>query len=189
VKLLNRIRAYTFPELLMGLGVTSITLSGLVVGSLTLQRGFVSTEFHVTAQEDQMRVIDFIARDLRRATTATAINNNRRLDLTLPDQTDPLNSLLVRTPIYLDGVIRYGATPISVSYFIEGQDFIRVRGGQRTVLSRQIEEFFAGEVEPGVFEFHMTFTPIYTRTRSLMKQAASRLTTRVCLRNAGRKVQ
>ena len=54
---------------------------------------------------DQMRVDDYITRDLRRATGATTENAGRKLVLTLPDQRDPATNTL-RVPVVTDGVVR-----------------------------------------------------------------------------------
>ena len=61
--------AYTLIEMLMASAITSILLSALVAGSIALQRSFAATLDYAIGQNDQMRIMDYLNVDLRRALT------------------------------------------------------------------------------------------------------------------------
>ena len=58
-------------EMLMAMGVSGLVLSGLMGGSVALQRSFAATVDFATGQNDQMRISDYLAMDMRRASTVT----------------------------------------------------------------------------------------------------------------------
>lgn len=174
---------FTLVEVLIAAGITSTIALGLLTASVTIQRSFSATTFHATAQGDQLRVIDFLTRDLRRASAAVATNQGRKLTLSMPDDIDPA-SRRVRTPtIRTDGRVLYGGTPREVSYFIEGADFIREENGADAVISSTIEEFFAELRGSSIVSFSLAFSPHYSGRRSAATTAATTLRSTVFLRN------
>jgi len=69
VKLASRSRliGYTVVELLMATGVSGLVLGGLVLGSVALQRSSAANLDYAIAQNDQSRISDYLAVDMRRA--------------------------------------------------------------------------------------------------------------------------
>jgi hypothetical protein len=80
----RRLAGYTLIEMLMAAAVRGIVLAVLVAGSVALQRSFAATLDYATGQNDQMRIMDYLAVDLRRALTITPDGANG-VTLTLPD--------------------------------------------------------------------------------------------------------
>src|SRR5512140_1385223 len=80
----------TLVETLVATAASTAMLAGLMTAAVALQRGFSAVDHQVTSQEDQMRVIDYITRDLQRASTTQVTNSGRMLTLTVPDQNDAL---------------------------------------------------------------------------------------------------
>lgn len=58
---------FTLTELMVASGVSALILMALVLGSIALQRSFAATDQYGTAQDSQLRVMDYLTRDLRRA--------------------------------------------------------------------------------------------------------------------------
>lgn len=80
----NRRLAYTMVELLMAMGVSGLVLTALAAASVALQRSFAATVDYATAQNDQMRISDYLSVDLRRASTVTP-DSSGGVTLTLPN--------------------------------------------------------------------------------------------------------
>lgn len=181
-------------EVIVTSAVSTAMLAALMAAAVGLQRGYTAISHQVTTQEDQMRAIDFITRDLQRASTVKWSNTGRMLTVTVPEQNKPvvlplndlgLTAVPLKPPTLVDGVISYGGTPISISYYIEGRDFVRLEGTVRTSISSTIEEFI-GSTSGSMATFQLAFTPKFSKGDPAVARAATRITTAVFLRNVNR---
>ncbi len=68
---LRRLAGFTLVEVLMATGASSIVLAGLVAGSVALQRSWMAVTDYANAENDQMRISDYLSVDMRRAVTVT----------------------------------------------------------------------------------------------------------------------
>jgi len=60
--------AFTLAELLVSLAASVFVIGGLLSAVISLQRTLVRNERNVAVREDQRRVLDYLAREMRRAT-------------------------------------------------------------------------------------------------------------------------
>jgi Tfp pilus assembly protein PilW len=183
------IAGFTMTELVVACGLSSALLAGLMTGGLALQRGYAAAQHQILCQEDQMRVIDYITRDLRRASSVTISNQNRMVAMTLPDQLDLAKSDL-RLPSIIAGVVQYGNTPATVSYYVSGTAFVRKENGVETSLSTNrfgLEDFFVDNDTPGatpaLIRFTVSFVQKFSRSGGVDSRAATRCSSVVRLRN------
>jgi hypothetical protein len=58
---------FTVAEMAVAAGIGTAILAGLTTASIALQRSFVAIEDYAKGQNDQMRISDYLALDLRRA--------------------------------------------------------------------------------------------------------------------------
>src|SRR5678815_4940017 len=63
----NSVGGFSLAELLVSLGVTSLVMSALMVAVVSLGKSFKATELYSKSNSAQIRLIDAIAMDLRRA--------------------------------------------------------------------------------------------------------------------------
>ena len=63
----NSVGGFSLAELLVSLGVTSLVMSALMVGVVSLGKSFRATELYSKSNSAQIRLIDAMAMDLRRA--------------------------------------------------------------------------------------------------------------------------
>jgi Tfp pilus assembly protein PilW len=180
---------FTMTELLVACGLSSLLLAGMMTGALALQRGYSSAQHQILCQEDQMRVMDYLTRDLRRATSVTISNQNRMLAMTLPDQVDLAASAL-RLPSIVGGAVQYGNTPAAVSYYVSGTAFVRKENGVATNLSTNrfgLEGFSVVDEAPGsapaLLRFTVSFVQKFSRAGGADALAATRCSSVVRLRN------
>src|SRR6266446_5872116 len=64
-------RAFTLVEMMLSVGCGSLILAAVVTAGVCLQRSFAAVEGYSTAESDQLRVLDYIAMDCRRAISGT----------------------------------------------------------------------------------------------------------------------
>ena len=82
---------FTLGELMMSLAIGSVVCATTMTGVVFLQKSYAATEQYATSMADQMRVLDYLALDMRRASTVKIDSDT--LALTLPgyftyDKTD-----------------------------------------------------------------------------------------------------
>ena len=111
-------------ELMVSLAVGSMILAAVASGTIAMQKLFVATDQYYMATSDQMRVLDFIALDMRRAVRGSVSNSAQTLTLTLPDYVDyTRNPPVPRSPsVSATGKVIYGASASqpTVIYAISG---------------------------------------------------------------------
>lgn len=174
--------AFTLVELLVGAGIAVTIFGSLLVASITLQRGFSAAADQSGAQRDQMRVVDYITRDLRRATAVTVTNNGSKLTVSIPDHHDPSGSGISVPTISAEGLVAYGNPPRTVSYFVEGATFLRIEEGVEKVIANTVEQFQVVQSSPSVVTFSIGFSPHFSWRRA--GSAPATLSSTVFLRNA-----
>ena len=130
--------AFTLVEVMIGAAVASSVLAALAIGSITLQRTFAAVEGFGTAQSDQMRTLDYITRDVRRAKSLTITTSPTVLTLTVPNYIDSSTGLPL-TPSLSGGVISYGTT--TITYSLSGSNLVRDQSGNRLVVARTVTAF------------------------------------------------
>ncbi|MDQ3624069.1 MAG: prepilin-type N-terminal cleavage/methylation domain-containing protein [Verrucomicrobiota bacterium] len=133
---------FTLVELMMTISIFSVMAGGLLVGSIVIQKSFSASRYHVVAQAQQMRLMDWIALDLRRALSVTPTADS--LTLTIPDYyvTDPsTGEQTPREPAMKSGLASYGGDPITVRYFKGGDTIYRQEGISETALATDVENF------------------------------------------------
>ena len=172
---------FTLVEVMVSACVAGVILGGLVLGTVALQTVVSAADEYTRASADQLRVLDYVARDVRRATTVTTSADGKTLTVTLPDYVDmTVNTSgnppgLQRIPLITPGSqtpVQYGVgpsyTPITVSYFMTGQSVIRQTGGTQSVISNDPENFQfscspAGATNPTQVTTSLSFTPRFSR--------------------------
>lgn len=103
--------AFSMVELMVSLAVGSLILAAVASGTIAMQKLFVATDQYYMATSDQMRVLDFIALDMRRAVSGSVSNGAQTLALTIPDYVDyTQNPPAARSPsVSATGKVTYGA--------------------------------------------------------------------------------
>lgn len=121
---------FTLIELMTSLGVGSFILAAVVAAGVSLQRSYAAFEGYSTVESDQLRVLDYIAMDCRRATaasagTATVSNGSEnitvnQLVLTLPTFYSAVdNTAVPNRPVLGPSGISYGSGSVTVKYYVK----------------------------------------------------------------------
>jgi type II secretory pathway pseudopilin PulG len=146
----RRLAAFTFVELLVGMGVCGMFAAGLLVVWSSLSFAALNTTSFSSLQNDHMRVLDYMKRDIRRATKvellegATLVTSTgifvSQLRLTIPDyyadtaeEDASFASKTGNTPVVTNSAVTYG-TPFTVRYYtLAGAGIRRESGISRTL--------------------------------------------------------
>ena len=121
---------FTMLEMVTSLGCGSFILAAVVAAGVSLQKSYTAFEGYSSVEGDQLRVLDYIAMDCRRATVAsvgtiTVSNGSEnivesQLVLTLPRYYSAINSTAVPNTPVLDtnGVTYGGGATVTIKYYI-----------------------------------------------------------------------
>ena len=143
----------------MALAVFGIFSTVLLTSWTGLQTDAMNTTSYSIRQNEQMRVMDYIKRDIRRASaisilnsgvTVTGANNyGTVLQLTLPgyysdtrSEDDAHGTRVANSPTYTAKVVAYG-TPLTVQYYSFNGALLRSEGGVLRTLAPATGNFAA----------------------------------------------
>ena len=113
--------AFTLVEMMVAVAAGSLMLGAVLAAGVALQRSFAAVEGYSIAEGDQLRVLDYIAMDCRRALTASVANNT--LTLTVPVYYDSTSVPI--TPTLTNGAVSYGTGTVTITYSQSGSNFNR----------------------------------------------------------------
>jgi prepilin-type N-terminal cleavage/methylation domain-containing protein len=186
------ISGMTLAEMMVASAILGAVSAALLVGISTLQRTFVASEYHVTSQIEQARILDYIGRDVRRATSISSNSTTQQLNLTIPDyyQSGPKTSYTVndlpRDPVRVGNTVQYTPTDIPVSYYKRGSTIYRNINGTEVPLVTDVQDFQLNFPGTGTREvdIQVTFAPRYSfRSGNAAMQNGTLVESRVLLRN------
>jgi hypothetical protein len=190
----------TVVELLMASAVTSVLTAAMFVGSITLQKSFRASQHYAQSQSSQLRLLDYVSLDLRRALTVQ-VPQRDRIELTIPNFYNADGS--VRDPEIARGSdgwmgIKYGAAPVNVAYYVEraadgvSGSLVREEAGVKTTIATDVRDFLPdferstdlADKSEQVFKVSVTFAPKFRWDGDGSSvRNGTRISTRVLLRN------
>lgn len=194
------LRAMTIPEVMVAAAILSMVMAALVVGVSTLQRTFRASQYHSKSQIEQARLLDYVARDLRRALTVSTdtFEGSSRIKITIPDYYDekgtPDDTLddTLNQPRIVGRTIEYGTAPIPVTFYKSGSTIFRSYKGRITPIVSDVSDFNMTFVDAGqqTVDVSVTFIPRYhfSGLSESDARASTRATMNIFLRNKRRQV-
>jgi len=172
---------FTLVETTVGLGISSIVFAAAIAASVGLQKSFNAIDNYFATHMQQIRIIDYLNRDVKRALVVTTSVDLQSVTMTLPNYTinagDPeavANPSLIGTPrtptiTYSRSgpQVNYGATTSSVVYAINGQSILRTENGVVTTIASSTDQLVpvTTDVDLANTEYtstSVTFLPIFT---------------------------
>jgi Tfp pilus assembly protein PilW len=193
MKITSKLRSgFTLVEIIMSMGCGSLLLAAVITAGISLQRSFAAVEGYSVAEGDQLRVLDYIALDCRRALTAAVANNT--LTLTVPVYYDASSNAV--TPTLTSGSISYGTGSVTVSYFQSGSNFNRevviknaagtVTSDTTTAIAKNVSTFTVSPQDlTSSVTCSVTFSPSFTYLPGPGPIAGTTVYSNTFLRNAG----
>jgi Tfp pilus assembly protein PilW len=193
----NKTRAaFTLVEMMMSVGCGSLILAAVVSAGVAMQRSFAAVEGYSMSEGDQLRVLDYIAMDCRRATAASVSGNV--LSLTLPVYYNAGSSNTPYAPTLTSGALSYGSGSVTINYQQSGSNFTRevvltnssgtVTSDTTSNIAKNVSTFTVTPLDQGAtngtVSCSITFSPTFTHTPGPGPVAGTTVYMKTFLRNA-----
>ena len=135
---------FTLAEILTAMAIAVVIFAAIITASLAMQKSFNAVDHYFATHIQQVRIIDYLNRDVKRALICTTSANQQTVTLTIPkyiiqsgDAEAVSNPSLVgamRNPTIsttTSGVqVNYGTTTSTVVYSINGASILRTEDGR-----------------------------------------------------------
>ncbi len=214
MKLTNerRQQGFTLVEIMVGIGLGTIVLGAIITASLSLSRSFAAVDNFFSTHLQQVRIIDYLNRDVKRSTIAEISANAQTIYCWVPkyviepgdtDATpDTINTR--RTPTitktgygyqvdYYPGTVQNGPGGTStnnsaVVYSINGQSILRTEDGVVTTIASSTDQLVdqvtdVNLASSGYLSTVVSFLPIFTSNGAAMERAGTTVYSTAYLRN------
>lgn len=201
----QRIAGFTLGEMLIGLSISSIILAATLSSGIALQKSFNAVDNYFTTHMQQIRIIDYLNRDVKRGLIVTTSLDLKTVTVTMPNYIiqagDPEaigNPSLIGTPrtptiTYTSSgpQVNYTATPSTVVYSISGTSIVRMENGVVTTIASSTDQLVpkTTDVELANTEYANTsvsFMPIFTSAGSVAERTGTTVYSTAYLRNKRR---
>ena len=196
---------FTLSELLVTLSLSSIVLGAAVTCGISLQKSFNATDNYLATHIQQVRIIDYLNRDVKRGLIVTTSVDLQSVTMTLPnyliqagDSEALVNSSLIGTPrtptisYTSSGMqVNYGNSNTSVAYSINGNSIVRIENGVVTTIASSTDQLVPSttDVELTNTEYSstsVTFMPIFNLAGNPADRTGTTLYATAYLRNKRR---
>jgi prepilin-type N-terminal cleavage/methylation domain-containing protein len=200
-----KIAGFTLSEMLVSLSLSSIVLAAAITSGISLQKSFRAVDSYFTTHMQQIRIIDYLNRDVKRGLIVTTSVDLQSVTMNLPNYIiqsgDPEavgNPSLVgtpRTPTISYGSsgwqVNYSPTTTVVVYSINGSSIMRVENGVVTTIASSTDQLVPSttDVELANTEYaktSVTFAPIFSSNGSTASRTGTSLYATAYLRNKRR---
>jgi type II secretory pathway component PulJ len=192
--------AFTLIEMMVAMATASAILGVTVTSSIALQRSFNSTDNYLATETQQIRIVDFLARDVRRGLSVISSVDQQTVQLQIPKYIiqagDPeaiLNPSLIGTPrspsraiVSRDYNINYGAQPSSVEYKVNGASIERWEDGVKTTIASSTDNLLPQTIDTELANTEYTSTSITFKPISVADRSGTIVYTTAYLRNRRR---
>lgn len=197
--------AFTIAEMAVALATSSVVLGATLTSSTSLQKSFNAIDTYFGTHMQQIRIVDYLSRDVKRGLIVTTSADLQTVTVTIPNYiiqaTDPegiANPALVGTPrtptmVYTPSgwQVNYGNTTSTVVYSINGTSILRTENGAVTTIASSTDQLVpqTTDVELANTEYtqtSITFQPIFTSGSSVASRSGTTVYSTAYLRNKRR---
>ena len=197
--------AFTLPEMMVALATSGVVLGATLTSSGSLQKSFNAIDSYFATHMQQVRIVDYLSRDVKRGLIVTTSVDLQTVSITVPNYIiqagDPeavINPALVGTPrtptmSYTPSgwQVNYGTTTSSVVYSISGLSILRSENGVVTTIASSTDQLVpqTTDVELANTEYtktSITFQPIFTSGGSVASRSGTTVFSTAYLRNKRR---
>ena len=197
--------AFSLAETMIALSVSSVLLGATLTSSTSLQKSFNAIDTYFGTHMQQIRIVDYLSRDVKRGLTVTTSADLQTVTITIPNYViqagDPealANPALVGTPrtptmTYTPSgwQVNYGAATSTVVYSINGTSILRTENGAVTTIASSTDQLVpqTTDVELANTEYaktSITFQPIFTSGGAVAERTGTTVYSTAYLRNKRR---
>ena len=200
-----KIAGFSLSELLVTVSLSSIILGAALTSAVVLQKSFNAADNYLATHIQQVRIIDYLNRDVKRGLIVTTSVDLQSVTMTLPnylikdtDSEGVADPSLVGTPrtptvAYTSNgwQVNYGAAPMTVVYSINGSSIVRIENGVVTTIASSTDQLVptTTDVELANTEYastSVTFMPIFNLAGNAAERTGTTLYATAYLRNKRR---
>jgi len=201
----HNVAGSTMAELMIGLGLSSLVAAAAITASVALQKSFNAVDNFFATQMQQIRIIDYLSRDVQRGLAVSTSVDLQSVTVNVPNYViqagDPeavANSSLIGTPrtptiSYTTSgpQVNYTAAPSTVVYQINGMSIVRIENGVVTTIASSTDQLVpqTTDVELANTEYTsstVTFLPVFTSNGVAAERTGTTLCSTAYLRNKRR---
>ena len=172
---------FTLAEMMMAMAIAVVIFAAIITASIAMQKTFNAVDNYFATHIQQVRIIDYLNRDVKRALICTTSANQQTVTLTIPkyiiqsgDAEAVSNPSLVgamRNPTIsttTSGVqVNYGTTTSTVVYSINGAAILRTEDGVVTTIASSTDQLIPTTTDVDLANTEkatmaVTFQPIFT---------------------------
>ena len=172
---------FTLAEILTAMAIAVVIFAAIITASLAMQKSFNAVDHYFATHIQQVRIIDYLNRDVKRALICTTSVNQQTVTLTIPkyiiqsgDAEAVSNPSLVgamRSPTIsttTSGVqVNYGTATSTVVYSINGASILRTEDGVVTTIASSTDQLVPTTIDTDLANTEkttmaVTFQPIFT---------------------------
>jgi len=196
---------FTISEMLVSVSLSSIILAAAITCGVSLQKSFNAVDNYFTTHMQQIRIIDYLNRDVKRGLIVTTSVDLQSVTMNLPnyiiqsgDSEAIANPALVGTPrtptiAYTSSgwQINYSPSTTTVVYSINGSSILRTENGVVTTIASSTDQLVptSTDVDLANTEYastSVTFLPIFTSGNVTASRTGTSLYATAYLRNKRR---
>jgi prepilin-type N-terminal cleavage/methylation domain-containing protein len=201
----NNKLGFSLIEMMVTIAISSVALGAVLTSSISLQKSFNAIDAYFGTHMQQIRIVDYLSRDVKRGLVVTTSADLQTVTVTVPNYIiqagDPegiANPGLVGTPrtptvAYTPSgpQVNYGATTTTVVYSINAMSILRTEDGNVTTIASSTNQLVpkTTDVELANTECAkttITFQPIFTSGGSVAAQTGTTIYSTAYLRNKRR---
>jgi prepilin-type N-terminal cleavage/methylation domain-containing protein len=82
---INYNKGFTLAELMIALAISSVTLAATLIASIALQKSFNAVDNYFATQDQQIRIIEYLSRDVKRSYIVTSATSPQTVTCTIPN--------------------------------------------------------------------------------------------------------
>jgi len=170
---------FTLAEILTAMAIAVVIFAAIITASLAMQKSFNAVDNYFATHIQQVRIIDYLNRDVKRALIVTTSANQQTVTLTIPkyiiqsgDAEAVSNPSLVgamRSPTLstTTSQVNYGTTTSTVVYSINGASILRTEDGVVTTVASSTDSLVPKDSDTELTNteyttMSVTFQPIFT---------------------------
>ncbi len=202
---LNQRSGFTLVETMVSVAAATVLLAATFTGSIALQKSFRAADDYFATHMQQIRIVDYLDRDVKRALSASVSVDAQSVTVTLPNYiiqagdsealVDPSLIGTPRTPTVTrtssGPQVNYAATTSTVTYSVTGLSIVRIENGAVTTIASSTDRLLpqSTDVELANTEYTtttVTFLPIFTSGNATVSRSGTTVCATSYLRNRRR---
>jgi len=198
-------RGFTLAEIMIAMAASAVVFGGTMTSTTALQISFNAIDNYFATHMQQIRIVDYLSRDVKRGLIVTTSVDLQTVTITTPNYIiqagDPeaiANPSLIgapRTPTITytpsGPQVNYGNTTSTIVYSINGLSILRTENGTITTIASSTDQLVpeTTDVELANTEYtktSVTFQPMFTSGGSVAQRSGTTVFSTAYLRNKRR---